>query len=112
MKCSHHENDLKVTDENDFLSHSMMNQSKEQHHEGANLDQSCRSTKIICFLTEDESEFLEERQHKDLVNEFASLTNSDSMSQYIEYEANNVWNGLKHVGTHEYVDQSLVDAVD
>ena len=59
-------NDLKVTDENDFLSHSMMNQSEEHHHEGANLDQSCRSTKIICYLTEDQSEFLEERRRKNL----------------------------------------------
>ena len=25
---------------------------------------------------------------------------------------NNVRNGLKHVGTHDYVGQSLVDAVD
>ena len=59
-------NDLKVTDENDFLSHSIMNQSEDHHHEGANLDQSCRSTKIICYLTEDQSEFLEERQRKNL----------------------------------------------
>ena len=76
------------------------------------MDQSCRSTKIICYLKEDQSEFLEERRQQDLVNEFASLTTSESMSRYSGYKANNVWNGLKHVRTHEYVDQSLVDAVD
>ena len=31
--------DVKMTNENGFLSRSMMNQSKEHHHEGANLDQ-------------------------------------------------------------------------
>ena len=36
----------------------------------------------------------------------------ESMSWYTGYKANNVWNCLKHVRTHEYVDQSLVDAVD
>ena len=59
-------NDLKVTDENDFLSHSMMNQSEEHHLEGANLDQSCRSTKIIGCLKEEQFEFLEERRRKNL----------------------------------------------
>ena len=58
-----------------------MNESKEHHHEGANLDQSCRSTKIMCYLKEDQSEFLEERRQKDLVNEFASLTTSESTSE-------------------------------
>ena len=67
--------DVKMTNENDFLSRSMMNQSKEHHHEGANLDQSCHSTKIICYLKEDQSEFLEDRRHKDLVNEFAAFDN-------------------------------------
>ena len=33
--------DLKVTDENDFLSHSMMNQSEEHHHEERIWDQCC-----------------------------------------------------------------------
>ena len=112
MKCGTHGNDLKVTDENDFLSRGMMNQSEEHHHEGANLDQSCRYTKINCHLTEDQSEFLEERRQKDLVNEFVALTTSKSMSQYTGYKSINIWNGLKHVRTHEYVDQSLVDAVD
>jgi len=60
-------------------------QSKEHHHEGANLDQSCRSTKIICYLKKDQSDFLEERRQKDLVNEFASLTTSESMSRYSGY---------------------------
>ena len=57
-------------------------QSKQQDHEGANLDQSCRSTKIICYLKEDQSEFLEERRLKDLVNEFAASTTSESLSRY------------------------------
>ena len=86
MKCGHHGNDLKVTDENDFLSHSMMNQSEEHHHEGANLDLSCRSTKNICYLKEDPFEFLEERRLKDLVNEFAALTTSESVSRYSGYD--------------------------
>ena len=73
--------DVKMTDENDFLSRSMMNQSEEHHHEGANLDQSCHSTKIICYFKEDQSEFLEERRQKDLVNEFASVTTSEFMSR-------------------------------
>ena len=30
--------DVSANDENDFLSMSMMNQSVEHHHEGANLD--------------------------------------------------------------------------
>ena len=65
-----------------FLSRSKMNQSKEHHHEGADLDQSCRSTKIMCYLKEYQSEFLEERRLKDLVNEFAALTTSESVSRY------------------------------
>ena len=32
-------------------------------------------TKIICYLKEDQSEFLEERGQKDLVNEFTDLDN-------------------------------------
>ena len=72
MKCGHHGND---SDENGFLSRSMMNQSEEHPHEGANLDQSCRSTNIICYLKEDQSEFLEERRQKDLVNEFTDFDN-------------------------------------
>ena len=95
-----------------FLSRSMMNQSKEHHHERANLDESCRSTKIICYLKEYQFEFLEERRLKDLVNEFAASTTSESVSRYTGYKPNDVWKGLKHVGTREYVDQSLVDAVD
>ena len=67
-----------------------MNQSKEHHHDGANLDQSCGSTKIICYLKEDQSEFLEERRLKDLVNEFAALTTSEPVSRYTGYEHNDV----------------------
>ena len=104
--------DVNAIDANDFLSHSMMNQSEEQHHEGAKLDQSCRSTKSICYLKEDQSEFLEERRQKDLVNEFAASTTSESVSQYPGFEPNNVWNGLKHVEVHEYDDQSFEDAAD
>ena len=33
--------DVKMTDENDFLSKKHDDQSKEHHHEGANLDQWC-----------------------------------------------------------------------
>ena len=81
------------------------------------MDQSCRSTTIICYLKKDQFEFLEARRLKCLVNEFAALTNSEYVSWYTgdehnECVPNNVWNGLKHVRTHEYVDQSLVDGVD
>ena len=82
--------DVEMTDENDFLFRSMMNQSKEHHHERANLDQSCRSTKIICYLKKDQSEFLEERRLKDLVNEFAALTTSESVSRYSGCKHNDV----------------------
>ena len=57
-------------------------QSNEHHDDEANLDQSCRSTKVICYLKEDESEFLEERRQKELVNEFAALTISESVFQH------------------------------
>ena len=63
-------NDVNVTDENDFLSRSMMIKA---------------NNKIICDLKEDQSEFLEERRQKDLLNEFASLTTSKSMSRYSGY---------------------------
>ena len=43
------------------------------------------NNKIICYVQEDQSEFLEERRQKDLVNEFASLTTSESMSRYSGY---------------------------
>ena len=102
--------DVKMPEENDFLSRSMMNQSEEHHHEGANLDQSCRSTKIICYLKEDQSEFLEDRRQKDLVNEFVALTISEFPVQWVY--PNNVRNGLKHVETHEHAGMSPVDAVD
>ena len=62
-------------------------------------------------------EFLEELRLKDLVKEFVALTTSESVSRYTRYEHNDVCPTmcgmvLKHVGTHEYVDQSFVDAVD
>merc|ERR1712136_645191 len=41
------------------------------------------------------------------VNEFADLTTSEFVSQYIVYKPNNVWSGLKHLGTHEYVGEPL-----
>ena len=63
-------NDVNVTDEDDFLSRSMMIKA---------------INKIICYLTEDQSEFLEERRQEDLVNEFASLTTSLFVSQYSGY---------------------------
>ena len=45
---------MNVTDEDDFLSRSMMIKA---------------NSKIICHLKEDQSEFLEERGQKDSVNE-------------------------------------------
>ena len=59
--------DVNVTDEDDFLSRSMMIKA---------------NNNIICHLKEDQSEFLEERRLKDLVNEFAALTTSESVSRY------------------------------
>merc|ERR1711991_525744 len=46
------------------------------------------------------------------VNEFADLTTSEFVSQYTGYKPQNVWSGLKHLGTHEYVGEPLADAVD
>ena len=46
------------------------------------------------------------------VNEFADFTTSEFVSQYTGYKPNNVWSGLKHLGTHEYVGEPLADAVD
>jgi len=46
------------------------------------------------------------------VTEFADLQNSEFVSQYTGFKPNNVWSGLKHLGTHEYVGQPLLDAVD
>ena len=103
------ENDLKLTDENDFLSRSMMIKAKNNIMKERTLDQACRSTKIICYLKEDQSEFLEERQQKDLVNEFTDFDRGVSLCPgTLGIRATNVLNGLKHVRTHEYVDQSLV----
>ena len=62
--------DVNVTDEDDFLSRSMKIKA---------------NNKIICFLKEDQSEFLEERRQKDLVNEFAALTTSEPASWYSGY---------------------------
>ena len=59
--------DVNVTDEDDFLSRSMKIKA---------------NNKIICYLKEDQSEFLEERRQKDLVNEFAALTTSEPVSRY------------------------------
>ena len=36
------------------------------------------------------------RRLKDLVNEFAALGTSESVSWYTGYKRNNVWSGLKH----------------
>ena len=66
---------VKMTDENDFLSRSMMIKA---------------NNKIVCHLKEDQSEFLEERRQKDLVNEFAALTTSESVSRYTGYKHNDV----------------------
>ena len=43
---------------------------------------------------------------------FAALSNSEFVSGYERYKPNNVWSGLKRLGTHEYVGQPLVGAVD
>ena len=63
------------------------------------------NNKIICYLKEDQSEFLEERRQKDLVNEFAALTTSESVSWYTGYKHNDVCPTVCG-------NQSLVDAVD
>ena len=41
------------------------------------------------------------------VNEFADLTTSEFVSEYIEYKSNIVWSGRKHLGTHEFFDEPL-----
>ena len=41
------------------------------------------------------------------VNEFADLTSSELVSEYIEDKPNIVWSGRKHLETHEYVDEPL-----
>ena len=46
------------------------------------------------------------------VNKSTELTTSEYVSQYTGYKLNNVWSGLKHLGTHEYVGEPLVDVVD
>ena len=46
------------------------------------------------------------------VNEFADLSTCESVSQYAGYKPNNVWSGLEHLRTHEYVGEPLVDAED
>ena len=46
------------------------------------------------------------------VNEVACLTTSDFVSQYSGYKPNKLWSGLEHLGTHGYIDQSLVDTMD
>ena len=59
----------------DFLSRSMMIKA---------------NNKIIGYLKEEQSEFLEERRQKDLVNEFAALTTSESVSPYTGCKHNDV----------------------
>ena len=40
------------------------------------------------------------------------LTHCEFASRFTGYRLDDVWSGLKHLGTHEFVGQSLVDAVD
>ena len=53
-------NYVNETDKDDFLSGSMVIKA---------------NNKIICYLKEDQSEFLEECRQKDLVNEFSDFDN-------------------------------------
>ena len=45
------------------------------------------------------------------MNEFIHLTANEFVSQHTVYKLMNVWSGLKHFRTHEYVSEPLVDAV-
>ena len=48
------------------------------------------NNKIICYLKEDQPEFLEDRRLQDLVDEFAALTSSESVLRYSVYKHNDV----------------------
>ena len=41
------------------------------------------------------------------VNEFADLTTSEFVSEYLEENPNIVWSGRKHLKTHEYINEPL-----
>ena len=41
------------------------------------------------------------------VNEFADLTTSEFMSEYLEENPNFMWSGRKHLETHEYINEPL-----
>ena len=41
------------------------------------------------------------------VNGFADLTTSEFVSEYPEENPNIVWDGRKHLETHEYTDEPL-----
>ena len=41
------------------------------------------------------------------VNEFADLIATEFVSEYTEYTSNIVWNGRKHLGTREDIDEPL-----
>ena len=45
------------------------------------------------------------------MNEFIHLTANEFVSQHTVYKLMNVWSGLKHFRTHEYVSEPLVDAL-
>ena len=102
MKCGHHGIDLKVIEEDVFLSCSMMIKAKniimKERMWNNRVDE-----RIIPVREEpslhvehqrDESlkksEFLEERRLKDLVKEFAALRTSESVCRYTGYKRNNV----------------------
>ena len=65
-------------------------------------------TKITCYLKEDQSEFLEERRHKNLsymlkMDEFASLIRQSSCPGGKGDKPNNVWSDLKHLRVHAHL---------
>ena len=41
------------------------------------------------------------------VNEFADLTTSEFVSEYLEENPNFVWSGRKHLETHEYINEPV-----
>ena len=41
------------------------------------------------------------------VNEFADLTTSEFVSEYLEENPNFVWSGRKHLETREYINESV-----
>ena len=87
----------KKTTKDDFLSRSMMNQSKQHHHEGALLEG--RPVRILGGTsTEGFGEWVCYFDNQWVGGPVHRVQAQRCMP-------NNVWSGLKHVGTREYVDQ-------